>query len=337
MSLSSISSFLSPYYSVIIAVLVFAALFFILKKKGGATNFSNFNKSSPTLAQFSQDLTQKAAEGKLDPVIGREEEIERVIQVLCRRQKNNPVLVGKSGVGKTAIAEGLAQAIAKKRVPNILRHKKVLALDLAGIVAGTKYRGEFEKRLKQVADEITAAKRSIILFIDEVHTLAEAGGAEGSIDADDILKPALARGDLQVIGATTAREYKQFIKQDVTLDRRLHPILIDEPTKEETIQILKGIKRKYELFHKVNITDESILTAVHLAAEHIQDKSFPDKAIDLMDEASSKVSIENVEEQIEAEGKGQKPKVDSKKASWPQVGVAEVQEVMQEWLENKAL
>jgi len=270
-------------------------------------------------------------------VIGREEEIERVIQVLCRRTKNNPVLVGKSGVGKTAIAEGLAQAIAKKKVPRILQNKRVLALDLTGIVAGTKYRGEFEKRLKQIADEITAAQRSIILFIDEIHTLAEAGGAEGSIDADDILKPALARGDLQVIGATTAEEYKQFIKQDVTLDRRLHPILVDEPTKEETAEILRGIKRRYEQFHKVNITDEAILTAVHLAAEHIKDKSFPDKAIDLMDEAASKVSIENVDEQFEAENRGEEPKVNGNKAAWPQVSVAEVQEVMQEWLENKAI
>jgi len=217
------------------------------------------------------------------------------------------------------------------KVPKILLNKKVLALDLTGIVAGTKYRGEFEKRLKQIADEITAAERSIILFIDEIHTLAEAGGAEGAIDADDILKPALARGDLQVIGATTAEEYKKFIKNDVTLDRRLHPILIDEPTKEETIKILQGIKRKYEQFHKANITNEAILAAVHLAAEHIKGKSFPDKAIDLMDEAASKVSIENVEEQFEAEKKGEKPKLNGKIAVWPQVGVAEVQEVMQEW------
>ena len=205
------------------------------------------------------------------------------------------------------------------------------------IVAGTKYRGEFEKRLKAIADEITAAQRSIILFIDEIHTLAQAGGAEGAIDADDILKPALARGDLQVIGATTGEEYKKFIKQDVTLDRRLHPILIDEPTRKETISILKGIKRKYEQFHKVNITDEAILTAVHLAAEHIKDKSFPDKAIDLMDEAASKVSIENIDDHLAAEKKGQKPKLDGNKAAWPQVGVADVQAVMQEWLESQLI
>ena len=317
-------------YPLIIAVLLLAILFFIWQKKRSLV--TNFTGATPTLSQYSRDLTKLAVEGKLDPVIGREEEIERVIQVLCRRTKNNPVLVGKSGVGKTAIAEGLAQHIAKKRAPRILLKKRVLALDLTGIVAGTKYRGEFEKRLKQIADEITAAKRSIILFIDEIHTLAEAGGAEGSIDADDILKPALARGDLQVIGATTAEEYKEFIKKDVTLDRRLHPILVDEPTKEETIEILQGIKRRYEQFHKVNITDEAILTAVHLAAEHIKDKSFPDKAIDLMDEAASKVSIENVDEGANPESAAEQPM-----AGWPQVGVAEVQEVMQEWLENKVI
>ncbi|MEK7072590.1 MAG: AAA family ATPase, partial [Patescibacteria group bacterium] len=192
------------------------------------------------LAKYSRDLTEQAAQGNIDPVIGREEEIERVIQILCRRTKNNPVLIGKSGVGKTAIAEGLAQAIINKKVPKLLQSKKVLALDLTGILAGTKYRGEFEKRLKEISDEISASKRSIILFIDEIHTLAEAGGAEGAINAEDILKPALARGELQVIGATTAEEYKEFIKKDVTLDRRLHPLLVDEPTAEETIEILNG-------------------------------------------------------------------------------------------------
>ena len=316
LNFSSLYSFL-----LITAILFLMALFFIWRKN--PINLLNLGGGKQTLVQFSRDLTQLAVEGKLDPVIGREEEIDRVIQVLCRRTKNNTVLVGKSGVGKTAIAEGLAQAIVDKKVPPILRQKKVLALDLPALLAGTKYRGEFEQRLKKITEEITAAKRSIILFIDEIHTLAEAGGAEGAIDADDILKPALARGDLQVIGATTVGEYKQFIKRDVTLDRRLHPILVDEPTKQETIKILRGIKRKYEQFHKVKITDEAIMAAVHLAAEHIKDKSFPDKAIDLMDEAASKVNIENVD--------------DKKDNVWPQVGVAEVQAVMQEWQENKAL
>ena len=329
-----------PFFSystlpLVIAVMLLAIIFFMWKKGSVAGPYHINGGSTPTLSQYSRDLTQMAREGKLDPVIGRAEEIERVIQVLSRRTKNNPVLVGKSGVGKTAIAEGLAQVIADKKVPKSLLSKRVLALDLTGIIAGTKYRGEFEKRIKQIADEITAAKRSIILFIDEIHTLAEAGGAEGAIDADDILKPALARGDLQVIGATTAEEYKQFIKKDVTLDRRLHPILIDEPTEQETIAILEGIKRKYEQFHKVNITHEAILAAVHLAQQHIKDKSFPDKAIDLMDEAASKVSIENVDQQLEAEKSGAKPKLNHNQAAWPQVGVAEVQKVMQEWQGSK--
>ncbi len=328
---------LSSYYPIIFAAILLAALFFIWRRQKGLSLPSFGGGATPILSQYSQDLTQMAAEGKLDPVVGREEEIERVIQVLCRRTKNNPVLVGKSGVGKTAIAEGLAQLIAQNKIPAILQHKRVLSLDLPSLISGTKYRGEFEQRLKKIANEITAAKRSIILFIDEIHTLAEAGGAEGAIDADDILKPALARGDLQVIGATTAEEYKKFIKNDVTLDRRLHPILVDEPTKEETVKILRGIKRKYEQFHKVNITDEAILSAVHLAAEHIKNKSFPDKAIDLMDEAASKVSIESIDDHLAAQKRGEKPKLNGKKEAWPQVGVAEVQAVMQEWLKNKAI
>jgi len=309
---------LNANYLIVFGLAVVVTLFFIWYQKNGKV--IGKNKLAPTLALYSRDLTQMAAENKLDPVVGRDQEIERVIQVLCRRTKNNPVLVGKAGVGKTAIAEGLAQAIVQKKAPDILLNKKVLALDLPGLISGTKYRGEFEQRLKKIADEITAAQRSIILFIDEIHTLAEAGGAEGAIDADDILKPALARGDLQVIGATTAAEYKKFIKQDVTLDRRLHPILIGEPTRQETVKILRGIKKKYEQFHKVHINDEAIMAAVHLAAEHIKDKSFPDKAIDLMDEASSKVSIED------ADGKPEK--------QWPQV-VAEVQKVMEEWEKDK--
>ncbi len=306
------------YTFFVFVALVLAALFFIWKK-GSLPRFGMGGGS--VLAQYSRDLTKLAQEGKLDPVIGREEEIERVIQVLSRRTKNNPVLIGKPGVGKTAIAEGLARAIIAKKVPKILLEKRVLALDLTGIVAGTKYRGEFEQRLKQIADEITAANRSIILFIDEIHTLAEAGGAEGSIDADDILKPALARGDLQVIGATTAEEYKEFIKKDITLDRRLHPVLIDEPTKEETVEILEGIKTKYEKFHKVKITKEAIDACVHLAAQHITDKFFPDKAIDLMDEAAAKVSIEHID--------------DHDQSQWPQVSTGEVQQVVEEWLANK--
>ncbi|TSC75811.1 MAG: ATP-dependent Clp protease ATP-binding subunit ClpC [Parcubacteria group bacterium Gr01-1014_31] len=249
---------------------------------------------TPTLAQYSRDLTALAAQGRLDPVIGREHEIERVIQVLSRRSKNNPVLVGKSGVGKTAIAEGLAEAIVAKRVPQLLYGKRVLSLDLANIVAGTKYRGEFEQRLKRIADEIIASQREIILFIDEIHTLAEAGEATGAIGADDILKPALARGDLQVVGATTRDEYLKFIKKDATLDRRLHPIMVDEPSLVQTLEILRGIKARYERHHGVTLTDAALKTAVDLAARRIPEKSFPDKAIDLIDEAASRVGLRKV-------------------------------------------
>ena len=249
---------------------------------------------TPTLAHYARDLTALAAQGKLDPVIGRAHEIERVIQVLSRRSKNNPVLVGKSGVGKTAIAEGLAEAIVAKHVPPSLYGKRVLALDLANIVAGTKYRGEFEQRLKRIADEIIASERLIILFIYEIHTLAEAGEATGAIGADDILKPALARGDLQVVGATTREEYLKFIKQDATLDRRLHPILVEEPSAAQTLEILQGIKGRYERHHGVAIADAALKAAVDLAAKRIPEKSFPDKAIDLIDEAASRVGLRKV-------------------------------------------
>ena len=272
----------------VVALVIFVVLFTMARKQSGKSK-------APTLALYARDLTAQAAEGKLDPVIGREHEIERVIEVLSRRSKNNPVLVGKSGVGKTAIAEGLAEAIVAKRVPQSLYGKRVLALDLANIVAGTKYRGEFEQRLKRIADEIIASKRQIILFIDEIHTLAEAGEATGAIGADDILKPALARGDLQVVGATTRDEYIKFIKKDATLDRRLHPILVDEPTPAETLAILRGIKAKYERHHGVRISDAAITLAVEIAAKQMPEKSFPDKAIDLIDEASSKVSLQKVE------------------------------------------
>ncbi len=321
-------SFFNLPFLLLFFVIIILFLFLTFKNKG----LSAFGGHVSTLSQYSRDLTKLAFEGKLDPVIGREEEIERVIQVLCRRTKNNPVLVGKSGVGKTAIAEGLAQLIADKKVPETLVNKKILALDLVGIVAGTKYRGEFEKRLKQIADEISSSQRSIILFIDEIHTLVGAGDAEGAIDADDILKPALARGDLQLIGATTADEYKEFIRKDVTLDRRLHPVLVDEPNEKETIEILRGIKKRYENFHKVQITDEAILEAVKLASKHIKNKSFPDKAIDLMDEAASKASIASV---LDNSKEKILPKSDQDNTLWPKVSKAELNEVMKDWLASE--
>lgn len=280
----------------IIYVLIFVivVLFLLFRYFQHPHAFVRLSKTS-MLNLYSKDLTLLAREGKLDPVIGREAEIERVIQVLSRRNKNNPVLVGKSGVGKTAIAEGLAQAIVNGNVPAPLLGKRVLSLDLPSIVAGTKYRGEFEERLKHVADELTSAERHIILFIDEIHTLAQAGEAAGAIGADDILKPALARGDLQVVGATTQEEYLLFIRKDPTLDRRLHPILVDEPDAKETMTILLGIKKKYEDYHKVRISDEAITEAVRISTENMKDRYFPDKAIDLIDEAASLVSLEKVE------------------------------------------
>lgn len=278
-------------YMVFFILIILFFLFWFFQKSGGIKT----KGKTPTLDLYSKDLTKLARDGKLDPVVGRYAEIERVIQILSRRNKNNPVLVGKSGVGKTAIAEGLAQSIVSGEVPKPLRGKRVLALDLPSIVAGTKYRGEFEQRLKRIADEITSCQRDIILFIDEIHTLAEAGEATGAIGADDILKPALARGDLQVVGATTKDEYLKFIKQDATLDRRLHPILIDEPTAKETTDILYGIKKKYEDYHRVKISDEAIAEAIKISEENIKDKSFPDKAIDLVDEACSMVSLAKVE------------------------------------------
>ncbi|WP_003545211.1 ATP-dependent Clp protease ATP-binding subunit [Desulfotomaculum nigrificans] len=243
-----------------------------------------------SLDQFGRDLTGLAKEGKLDPVVGRAKEIERVIQVLSRRTKNNPVLIGEPGVGKTAIAEGLAQRIVEGNVPEILLNRRVVTLDLAGMVAGTKYRGEFEDRLKKIMEEIRQAG-NVILFIDELHTLIGAGAAEGAIDAANILKPALARGEIQTIGATTLDEYRKYIEKDPALERRFQPIQVDEPTVEETIQILQGIRDKYEAHHRVRITDEAITAAARLSDRYITDRFLPDKAIDLIDEAASRVRI----------------------------------------------
>lgn len=245
---------------------------------------------TPTLDELGRDLTQFAREGKLDPVVGREKEIERVIQVLSRRTKNNPCLIGEPGVGKTAIAEGLAQRIVENKVPEILVDKRVVTLDMSSVVAGTKYRGEFEERLKKVIDEIRSAG-NIILFIDEVHTLVGAGAAEGAIDAANILKPALARGELQCIGATTLDEYRKNIEKDAALERRFQPVTVGEPTVEETIEILRGLRDRYEAHHRVKITDSALKAAARLSDRYITDRFLPDKAIDLMDEAASRVRL----------------------------------------------
>jgi len=289
--------FISPHIIWII-VGIGIILFFIVYKKGDSL-------SGSTLELFSKDLTKLAKEKKLDPVIDREEEINRTIQILSRRAKNNVVLIGKAGVGKTAIVEGLAQRIVEGKVPQELLNKRVLALDISQMVAGTKYRGEFEQRLKRIMREITLAKRIIILFIDEIHVLVSAGGAEGAIKAEDIFKPALARGDLQMIGATTFSEYDQYIKKDVTLERRFQPIHVFEPDLSTTKKILLGIKNKYEKFHNVKITNEAIDAAISLAKKYITDRNFPDKAIDLIDEAASKVKLDTIGE----EKTKKKPKV----------------------------
>ncbi|MFG3817451.1 MULTISPECIES: ATP-dependent Clp protease ATP-binding subunit [Limnothrix] len=247
---------------------------------------------TPTLDEFGANLTQQAAEGKLDPVVGRQKEIERVIQILGRRTKNNPVLIGEPGVGKTAIAEGLAQRIANGDVPDILEDKRVVTLDIGLLVAGTKYRGEFEERLKKIMDEIRQAG-NVILVIDEVHTLIGAGAAEGAIDAANILKPALARGELQCIGATTLDEYRKHIERDAALERRFQPVMVGEPTVDETIEILRGLRERYEQHHKLKISDEALEAAAKLSDRYISDRYLPDKAIDLIDEAGSRVRLLN--------------------------------------------
>lgn len=250
----------------------------------------NQNPNTPTLNQYGRDLNEMARDGKLDPIIGRSAEIERVIQILSRRTKNNPVLIGDPGVGKTAIAEGLAQKIVEGDVPESLKNKRVITLDLSSMVAGAKYRGEFEERLKNVMNEIREAKE-VILFIDEMHTIIGAGAAEGAIDASNILKPALARGEVQAIGATTLDEYKKHIEKDTALERRFQPVVVGEPSKEEALQILEGLRDKYEAHHKVKITDQALKAAVELSDRYITDRYLPDKAIDLIDEAASKVRI----------------------------------------------
>ena len=262
---------------------------------------------TPALDSFGRDLTEMAKEGQLDPVIGRKNEIERVIQILCRRQKNNPVLLGEAGVGKTAIVEGLAQMVISSTVPEILHDRRIVVLDLAMMVAGTKYRGQFEERIKAVMNEVRRAK-NVILFIDELHTLVGAGGAEGAIDASNVLKPALSRGEIQCIGATTFDEYRKYIEKDTALARRFQPITVDPPSKADTIEILRGLRDRYEAHHRVQILDTALTAAVELSDRYITGRCLPDKAIDVLDEAGARIRLRSMtkppnlaelEEQIE--------------------------------------
>ena len=306
--------------------------------------------ATPTLDQFGRDLTQLAKEGKLDPVIGRETEIERVIQVLSRRTKNNPCLIGEPGVGKTAIAEGLAQRIVEGNVPETIKDKRVVTLELAAVVAGTKYRGEFEERLKKLMDEVMQAG-NVIIFIDELHTIIGAGAAEGAIDASNILKPALARGELQAIGATTLDEYRKHIERDPALERRFQPIMVGEPTKEESLAILKGLRDRYEAHHRVKIEDEALQAAVNLSDRYITDRFLPDKAIDLIDEAASRVrmktytappNLKEIEERLETLRQEKESAVHSQEFELAaqlrdkeQQLKAELESLKKEWEQNK--
>ena len=250
------------------------------------------NSSTPTLDKYSRDFTKMAQDDKFDPIVGRDNEIERVIQILTRRTKNNPCLVGDPGVGKTAIAEGLAQKIAKGDIPEILKNKRVVCLELSSLIAGSKYRGEFEERIKGVLDEVKKDGK-VILFIDEIHTIIGAGGAEGAIDASNILKPSLARGEIQLIGATTMEEYRKYIEKDAALERRFQPVKVEEPSEEAAVEMIYGLRDKYEAHHKVKITDEAIEAAVKMSSRYITDRFLPDKAIDLIDEAASKVRLKS--------------------------------------------
>ena len=290
-------------------------------QSGGNRNVRSSFNSTPTLNQFGEDLTKKALDGKLDPVVGRNVEIERVIQILSRRTKNNPCLIGEPGVGKTAIVEGLAQKINSGDVPELLKNKRVVSMDISGMVAGAKYRGDFEERIKKALGEVKKAG-DVILFIDEIHTIVGAGSAEGAIDAANILKPMLARGEIQLVGATTIEEYRKYIEKDTALERRFITVTVNEPSVKDTITILKGIRYKYEAHHNVKITDEAIEAAVNLSVRYINDRYLPDKAIDLIDEASSKArlktytepdSLKKMQEEIERLDKDKEEAVISQK------------------------
>ena len=289
-------------------------------RKGRTADSASAEQAYDALKRYARDLTALAAEGKIDPVIGRDEEIRRTIQVLSRRTKNNPVLIGEPGVGKTAIAEGLAQRIVKGDVPESLKDKKLLALDMGALIAGAKYRGEFEERLKAVLSEVQAEGGRIILFIDELHTIVGAGKAEGAMDAGNLLKPALARGELHCVGATTLDEYRKHIEKDAALARRFQPVFVAEPTVEDTISILRGLKEKYEQHHGVRITDSALVAAATLSNRYITDRFLPDKAIDLVDEAASRLKMEIDSKPEELDAHRPRPDADEDRARGAEEG-----------------
>lgn len=315
-------------------VLIIAALsilfLYTYKKKQGEISFGH----GDSLEVYATDITKQARLGTIDPVVGRDEEIARVIQILSRRTKNNVILVGQPGVGKTAIVEGLAHHIVFGTVPEILAHKRVLLLQVSELLAGTKYRGDFEQRIKGIIQEIRNSKRTIILFIDEIHTVTQTKGTEGAVNLSDILKPALARGDLQLIGATTQKEYEAYIQPDESWDRRFQVVLVDEPTVRESVGILQGLKNKYEEYHKVTISDGAIEAAVRLSEKYIKGRRLPDKAIDIMDEASAKVNVErgSVHEHAAALLHHAAKKANSSsKEKIPVVQLEHVKDVVAEW------
>lgn len=313
------------------AVLIVAVFYFYKRKNSGNITFG----STKNLDMYAVDLTLQAKQGTIDPVVGRDEEINRATQILTRRTKNNVILVGQPGVGKTAVVEGLASRIATGEVPEVLLNKRVLLLQVSEILAGTKYRGEFEQRIKGLVQEIRNSNRTIILFIDEIHTVTQTKGTEGAVNLSDILKPALARGDLQLIGATTQKEYEQYIQPDESWDRRFQVVLVDEPSVEESIKILQGIKKNYEDYHKVKISDEAIQAAVRLSQKYIKGRRLPDKAIDIMDEALAMLNVErgSVHEQAATllHSAVKKACVNCK-SEIPVVDVDHVKEVVAEWV-----
>ncbi|OGH87768.1 MAG: hypothetical protein A3J93_05020 [Candidatus Magasanikbacteria bacterium RIFOXYC2_FULL_42_28] len=289
------SYFVGPLIAVVIGLIYFAT------KKGKEGGGFSFKKGgADILATFTVDFTALAAANRLDPVVGREDEITRLAQVMSRREKNNAILIGAPGVGKTAIVEGLASLIVKKQVPEHLQGDRLLSLDVAGLLSGTKYRGEFEERAKKIIDEVCRADRRIILFIDEIHTIIQSHGTEGAVNFSDILKPALARGDLQMIGATTPEEYEKYIKTDASLERRFQPVEVREPTEAETIGILKNVKDRYREFHKVEFTDAAIDAAVKLSQKYIVSRRLPDKALDVVDESGAMVKVSHVHPDVPA-------------------------------------